>query len=148
MNEDKIFKCALECGHTVGWKEPIGDASGGLPYVGLPIWCEECQADCEIVECEPYQVIVEDILLSENEPYVTGCSPSGWAWQMGDRLSVFYDTASGSWGYCFYGVSRDGNAYEGDDITGFASADEARKDALDWLATDKADRLEEIDVIE
>lgn len=148
MKRAEKFEVILECGHRVSWQEPIGDPSGGLPYVGLPVWCEECQTESEIVECDPRQVIVEDILLSENDPHVTGCSPSGWAWQMGDRLSVFYDTASGSWGYCFYGVSRDGNAYEGDDITGFTSADEARKDALDWLATDKADRLEEIDVIE
>jgi len=73
------------------------------------------------------------ILLSEREPRQVSAGHSGMAWQAGDELVVFYDTASETWGFCFTGVSDDGNAYESDDFIGFASLDDAIAGAADWL---------------
>jgi hypothetical protein len=47
----------------------------------------------------------------------------------GDLATVFYHRPTHSWGYCFHGVSKDGLHYESDDITGFATAEEAEEAA-------------------
>lgn len=61
--------------------------------------------------------------LSELEP-AQSPSPYG-GWTAGDKGTVFYDEGSSSWGYVLHGIGPTGLAYESEDVTGFASADEA-----------------------
>lgn len=43
--------------------------------------------------------------------------------------TVFYDTVTGTYGYCVHGVDEYGNAYEDDDVLGWGSAEEAEEEA-------------------
>lgn len=71
-------------------------------------------------------------LISEHEPHITECPPSGAAWQAGEFLHV-EEREDGHY-YWFSGVARDyGYAYESDDVGPFDTADEALEDALAYL---------------
>jgi hypothetical protein len=70
---------------------------------------------------------IKTITLSETEPSQVSCSPSGSAWTAGDQVTIF--ETDDSFGYCFHGIGKTGLYYEGDDITGFSTADEAEADA-------------------
>ncbi len=128
------FECYLECGHKLDWRETPLDVAPHLPHEGAIAYCAICEADQEIAEVEPQKWIIEIETLSETEPRQTPCPPSGMAWQAGDEVIVFYDTRSGTYGYCFSGVSPDGLAYESDDVTGFTSPEEALQDAREAYA--------------
>lgn len=123
------FTITLECGHEADWNEAPG--SGGGPVVGRPVYCEKCEADQLIEECDPRQYTVETITLTDNEPQQSP-SPYG-GYTAGSQTTIFYDTRSGSYGYCFHGVGNSGLYSESDDVTGFASAAEAQEAAIaDW----------------
>ncbi len=130
--KDKFY-CQLECGHKIEWAESALTPAADLPWIGRVVWCPECEADEEIISCEPEHIDVETVLLSPRVPHQTPAGRSGMAWQAGDELVVFYDTASETWGFCFTGVSDDGNAYESDDFIGFASLSGTIAGAADWL---------------
>ena len=121
------FTMTLECGHEAQWNEEPGD--GGAPVNGLPIYCSECGADQEIVECDPRQYIIEMITLTDTEPQQSP-SPYG-GFTAGTQTTVFYDTTDGTYGYCYHGIGDTGLYSESDDVTGYASADEARQAASD-----------------
>lgn len=116
------FMITLECGHEVEWQEAPGD--GGAPVVDLPIYCHICGNDQEIVECNPEQYVIETLTLSDQEPQQSH-SPYG-GWTAGEKVTIFYDTSSGSYGYCFSGVGDTGLYSESDDVTGFASSEAAK----------------------
>jgi len=114
------WKVRLDCGCDSSWEEP--GMSSDMPYVGHYAWCER-HGDVTVAEVEPARWDWNSFTLSPDEPAQSG-SPYG-GWTAGDKVVVFWDTRDGSWGYCFYGVSRDGLAYESDDVTGFESAEAA-----------------------
>lgn len=70
---------------------------------------------------------ITTILLSEQEPRQTAAGASGMAYQEGDFVTIF--KCDDGFGYCYHGVGRDGNAYESEDVTGFATLAEAVADA-------------------
>lgn len=50
----------------------------------------------------------------------------------GEQVTTF--ETDGEWGYCYHGVSREGNSFESDDETGYDSEREALTYALEsWL---------------
>lgn len=128
---DATFELLLECGHKTSWQEPP-DQGGGGPWVGLLVWCPECQQDQEIAECDPLRYYTDDVLLTETEPRVVDAGASGQAYTEGERAAVFYYTGDGTWGYHTYGVA-DGISYESDDVTGFENPKEALEDLANWL---------------
>lgn len=71
---------------------------------------------------------IKIILLSDKEPRQVSAGRSGMAYQAGDYATIF-QADDGDFGYCYHGVADDGNAYESDDVTGFATAEEAEEDA-------------------
>lgn len=70
---------------------------------------------------------IKTIQLSESTPRQSP-SPYG-GYTMGDRATIFYDEESESYGYCYHGIGEGGNAYESEDVTGFATAAEAEAEA-------------------
>ena len=52
--------CTMECGHSLTWGESPEMQGASLPYLGLIIYCHECEEDQEIIEISP--------------PYVVTCS--------------------------------------------------------------------------
>ena len=67
------------------------------------------------------------IQLSNSTPQQTPAGASGMAYTTGDMIDIF--KREDGWYYFFHGVASGGNAYEGDDIGPFASAEEAEADA-------------------
>jgi len=125
------FVCLLECGHEVDWAETPGLPGADLPWVGRFAYCEACGGERLIEEVYPSQWDVETILLSETEPSQTDAGASGMAWTSGEKAVVFYDTLTGTWGYCIYGIGYTGLAFETDDVVGFASLEEAKQAVLE-----------------
>ena len=119
------FTVELECGHTAQWPEVPIAPDADLPWVGKPVRCRRCGEIRLIAEVEPGRVDIETITLSEAEPRQTPAGASGEAWQAGDKVTVFYSTEDGAFGYCFHGVGQGGLAYESEDVTGFHSPQEA-----------------------
>ena len=121
------FTMTLECGHEDQWNEEPG--AGGGPYNGLPTYCSQCGEDQLIEECAPCQYTMETITLTDTEPQQSP-SPYG-GYTAGTQVTIFYDTTDGTYGYCFSGVGDTGLYAESDDVTGFASAEEAQQAAID-----------------
>lgn len=121
------FTMTLECGHEMQWQEEPG--SGGGPVVGNAVYCAGCSVDQLIEECDPRQFSVETITLTDTEPQQSA-SPYG-GYTVGTKATIFYDTNNGTYGYCFHGVGDSGLYSESDDVTGFASADEAKAAAIE-----------------
>lgn len=80
-------------------------------------------------EFDPPQLDVETFTISDHQPHQTSAGASGTAWQEGTNVTIFWDLTAQSFGYCFHGVDRNGNAFETDDIIGFSTTDAAREDA-------------------
>ena len=79
---------------------------------------------------------ITTFLLSETKPH-QGASANAKAsgYYEGDFVTVF--KCNDRFGYCFHGVGAGGNAYESEDVTGFASAEEAFEDAQASYAAEK-----------
>ena len=114
------WEVGLDCGCDSDWEDVA--PGGDLPYVGHYAWCPT-HGDTTVSRIDPERADFEHVLLSEQEPAQSG-SPYG-GFTAGDKVAIFWDAYDGSWGYCFYGVSQDGLAYESDDVTGFESAEAA-----------------------
>jgi hypothetical protein len=71
---------------------------------------------------------IKTILLSKNAPGQTSAGRSGMAYRMGCYATIFEDD-DGWFGYCYHGVGYGGNAFESEDLTGFASVKDAEADA-------------------
>ena len=67
---------------------------------------------------------IKTIQLSKNTP---GQSRTG-GYGAGCLVTIFQDD-DGDYGYCYHGVSADGNFFESDDVTGLDSVKEAEADA-------------------
>ena len=99
--------CTMECGHKITWGESPEMQGASLPYLGLIIYCHECEGDQEIINIDP--------------PYVVTCSEDTGTSEM---LHVFYDCASGRWGFCVSGTVA-GQYSETDDVIDFACESDA-----------------------
>lgn len=135
------LKVYLDCGHDFEWGESPLTPGASLPHVGQIVYCNECQDDQEITEIEPSTFTVRTEQLSKDKPSQTPCPPSGTAFTVGDEVAVFYDTYSGTWGYCFFGVGEGGNAYESENVTGFDSPDAALEAAREDYHEDDANEI-------
>lgn len=122
------FTCTLECGHQVSWQEDALTPGAHLPSNGILAWCAECAQDQAIEECEPRQVDVDRM-----------------AYTSGEVAVIFYDTRSGTYGYCFTGVSDLGMGFESDDIVGFESVADAKASAIAADADADAHEMEEME---
>jgi len=71
---------------------------------------------------------IKTVKLSKSAPGQTDAGASGMAWQAGCLVTIFEDD-DGTFGYCYHGISGDGNSFESDDVTGFSTAREAEADA-------------------
>jgi len=101
MNTTPAFELILECSHLATWREPPG--AGGGPYFGLVVFCDQCSADSEIVKCEPRLYDIKTITRV-------------------NRVTIFYDARTGTWGYHVHGIGKGGDV-----VTGFVSAREAEE---------------------
>ena len=91
--------------------------------------CPECSG---FLEREfDSNLVLKTILLSESAPGQSGAGRSGMAWQEGTNANIYWSFSDQSFGYFFFGVGRDGNAFEGDDNDGYASQSEAEQAARD-----------------
>ncbi|MBW1678435.1 MAG: hypothetical protein JRJ79_18055 [Deltaproteobacteria bacterium] len=125
----------LECGHLITRPEIPDTPGADLPRVGRVVWCPECNAQREITAIEPECWTVWS---SEEDGIDAGCigasaSASARGYRAGEGVAVLYNAKYGEWGWFPFGVSQDGNAYSGQDEFGFASFDEAKEAALEFL---------------
>lgn len=123
------FHIVLECGHSLKWGECDSDPTdpnSDLPYAGRLIYCDQCEQDREISEVFPQTVVVALIPLS-TAPRTP--SHPGEGWVDGERLIVEWDSAEGSYCY-FFEVFRNGHAFDGEVVCGFATPVEAIEAAL------------------
>lgn len=128
----------LECGCEIEWKEWGGPGQEDFPWIGRVAWCN-AHGDQEIEDLDEtdYNTFNEQtIIISGDGGSQTGAGKSGMAYAAGSRLHIWQQPDSdGSvdWWYCFSGVSEDGNAYESDDVGPFATAEEARETAMEYI---------------
>lgn len=110
--EDK-FTCILGCGHEITWAESPLMPGASLPARGMMVFCPECGEDQEIVAITPDRIVTDRI----GDPGEI----IGNTWRPGEAARVFYDVQSGSWGYCLYGIGRNGLYCESLDDLGYDS---------------------------
>lgn len=67
------------------------------------------------------------ITLSNDKPRLN--SESGYV--AGDQATIFFDEASGAFGYRYHGVSHYGNPYQSKDFSGFETQQAATKEAIE-----------------
>lgn len=67
------------------------------------------------------------ITLSNNKPGLK--SDNGYV--AGDQVSIFFDEASGTFGYHYHGVSHSGSPYQSKKISGFETQQAATKEAIE-----------------
>jgi len=118
------FTLTLECGHTAYWKEPPG--SGGGPFVGLVVFCQECGEDQEIVQVFP-EIYEIEIVPIEDPDFQIPISDGTH-----DRsVHLIYDGKTGTYGYYYSARNRWGHYLISNRATvGFPDVEEARADAL------------------
>lgn len=69
---------------------------------------------------------IRTIQLSESTPHQ---SPSPYGGYTKGTYATIFETEDDGFGYCYHGVGQGGNAFESEDVLGFATADEAEADA-------------------
>jgi hypothetical protein len=120
---DRTLTVTFDCEHTVEWGETPDQPGAALPAVGDIAYCPVCECDSEITDVSRFDT--ETVTL-ETSPLT--------------QLTVFYSGAG--WGYCLHGTTVDGLGWEGDDVTGFESAENALQAGRDDHAERAADAAE------
>jgi len=107
------INCILKCGHEIEWGENTETPGADLPHVGRMVWCNECQTEKEIADCDPANVIDETEAIGD---------------KFDTQIHTFYSLRDGSWGYAVSSVEG-GIWGESDDVTGFEDRDAALANA-------------------